>query len=177
MGQEFFINSQELEDKIRQLLPSQGGAGAGFDLSASTQIIPIIDVTETASGSGLRVDLQSSFSHNSLTTFNVSNATTTVINNTGYWRIHGVLTMSMSAAGSALATIILNDGATDKICWGSQAGYGSNAGTVINTLNFDFIVFLAAGDSLKMLSADTNSRFLGSARQLASIDGVLFNPT
>ena len=30
MGQEYFINSQKLEDKIRQSLPSQGGAGAGF---------------------------------------------------------------------------------------------------------------------------------------------------
>lgn len=32
MPQEYFINSQELETKVRQLLPSQGGAGAGFDL-------------------------------------------------------------------------------------------------------------------------------------------------
>ena len=62
MGSEYFINSQELEDKIRQLLPSQGGAGAGFDLSASTQIIPIIDVTPSAEGSQLRVDLQSALS-------------------------------------------------------------------------------------------------------------------
>ena len=51
MGQEFFINSQELETKVRQLLPSQGGAGQGFDLSASTQIVPIIDLTESAEGS------------------------------------------------------------------------------------------------------------------------------
>ena len=57
MGQEFFINSQDLESKIRKLLPSQGGAGAGFDLSASTQIIPIIDLTESATGSNLRQDI------------------------------------------------------------------------------------------------------------------------
>ena len=41
MGQEFFIKSDNLEQKIREILPSQGGLGAGFDLSASTQIIPI----------------------------------------------------------------------------------------------------------------------------------------
>ena len=51
VGSEYFINSQELENKVRNLLPSQGGAGAGFDLSASTQIIPIIDLTESAEGS------------------------------------------------------------------------------------------------------------------------------
>ena len=62
MGQEYFINSQTLETKVRQLLPSQGGAGAGFDLSASTQIIPVIDVTESAEGSVLRADLQTALS-------------------------------------------------------------------------------------------------------------------
>ena len=59
MGQEFFINSATLEAKVRELLPSQGGAGAGFDLSASTQIIPVINLTESAEGSNLRQDLQS----------------------------------------------------------------------------------------------------------------------
>ena len=61
MGQEFFINSQLLEDQVRKLLPSQGGQGAGFDLSASTQIIPVIDLTESAEGSNLRSDLQTAF--------------------------------------------------------------------------------------------------------------------
>ena len=61
MGQEFFINSQELESKVRQLLPSQGGAGAGFDLSASTQIVPIIDLTESAEGSNVRADFELPF--------------------------------------------------------------------------------------------------------------------
>ena len=57
MGQEFFIKSDNLEQKIREILPSQGGLGAGFDLSASTQIIPVVDVTESAEGSNLRSDL------------------------------------------------------------------------------------------------------------------------
>ena len=75
MGSEYFINSQELEDKIRQLLPSQGGAGAGFDLSASTQIVPVIDLTESAEGSNVREDLQTAFSHSSLTTTKIITAT------------------------------------------------------------------------------------------------------
>jgi hypothetical protein len=29
MGQEYFINAEGLEQKVRELLPSQGGAGAG----------------------------------------------------------------------------------------------------------------------------------------------------
>jgi len=43
--QQFRINSQVIEDKYNSLLPSQGGQGAGVDLSASTMVIPIIDLT------------------------------------------------------------------------------------------------------------------------------------
>ena len=77
MGQEFFINSQKIEDQIRTLLPSQGGSQAGFDLSASTQIIPIIDITESAEGSNLRSDLQNALDF--ACDFNqVTNQTTTL---------------------------------------------------------------------------------------------------
>ena len=61
MAQEFVIKSKILEDKINQLLPSQGGAQAGIDLSATTQIVPIIDLTESAEGSTLRQDLQTAY--------------------------------------------------------------------------------------------------------------------
>ena len=86
MGQEYFINSQTLETKVRQLLPSQGGAGAGFDLSASTQIIPVIDVTESAEGSVLRADLQTALSYDTITSFFSNNSTVTIANTTGYWQ-------------------------------------------------------------------------------------------
>ena len=66
MAQEFTIKSQDIEDKINQLLPSQGGFGAGVDFSASTMVIPIVDLTETAEGSALRQDLQSAISFLSL---------------------------------------------------------------------------------------------------------------
>lgn len=177
MAQEFTINSEAIESKINSLLPSQGGFGAGIDFSASTMIIPTIDLTETASGSSLRVDLQSAFSHAGITAFNVSNATTTIVSTTGYWRLHGILSMSMSPAGTSLAQIQINDGFSTKTCWGSQSGYGSNPATVINTIDFDFIVFLGAGDSLILKSDSANSRFLGSTRQIATVDGTLVNPT
>ena len=87
MGQEYFINSQELQNKINNLLPSQGGLGAGIDLSASTQIVPIVDLTESAEGSNVRQDLQTAFSHKSSNFTLTVNATNTLINNTGYYRV------------------------------------------------------------------------------------------
>ena len=87
MAQEFIIKSQKLEDKINQLLPSQGGFQAGVDLSASTQVIPIVDLTETAEGSDVRADLQTALSFRTVTAFVVQNANTTIINTTGYFRV------------------------------------------------------------------------------------------
>ena len=87
MGQEFVIKSQAIEDKVNQLLPSQGGFQAGVDFSASTTIIPIVDLTETAEGSALRQDLQKALSFTTATPFSVDNTTSTIINTTGTWRI------------------------------------------------------------------------------------------
>ena len=178
MGQEFFINSQELEDKVRQLLPSQGGAGAGFDLSASTQIIPIIDLTESAEGSDVRQDLQTAFSHTSITPFDIATVTTaTLVNNTGYYRVFGTVNTRTESAGINPNTpqFILNDGTTQKVLiafdfyvTGALGNFGQNT--------YDFIVFLKAGDSLEAKIIQGGTSLVGCTRQIADIDGNLVNP-
>jgi len=174
VGQEYFINSQELQNKVANLLPSQGGAGAGFDLSASTQIVPIIDLTESAEGSDVRQDLQTSLSLTTATTFNVQNTTTTVVTTTGYWRILGV--SSQLAISSALRSnfVQLTDGVTTKNVW--QHSVVDANSTQISDIQCDFNVFLKAGDSLVIGSTSVRSNFIGSVRQIADIDGNLVNP-
>ena len=173
MGQEFFINSQELEDKIRQLLPSQGGRGAGFDLSASTQIIPIIDLTESAEGSNVRADLQTALSHGSQTTFSVNNATTTVLNNTGYWRFFGVAQVLKLDVATNI-NITLNDGTTSKSIFFFTGASGATATS--SMINFDFMVFVPAGHSVIISTSSSLNSVNGSYRQIANIDGELVNP-
>tara|TARA_R110002096_G_scaffold407104_1_gene605518 strand:- start:28 stop:549 length:522 start_codon:yes stop_codon:yes gene_type:complete len=173
MGQEYFINSQELEDKVRSLLPSQGGSGAGFDLSASTQIIPIIDLTESAEGSNVREDLQTSFSFDNITSFNVANTTTTIINNTGYFRIFGTCSGTFAGGGTTTCEITLGDGATDKILYSQLGGVGFNT---YFANSFDFIVFLKASDLVKITTGSSALFFRGATRQIATIDGTLVNP-
>ena len=170
MGSEYFINSQELEDKVRTLLPSQGGAGAGFDLSASTQIIPIIDLTESAEGSNLRQDLQTALSFNNVTSFDVLNTTTTIISNTGYFRIFGGGSLIYSSTGSG-GTINITDGVSTKALFDCRYG-SSSAGGDNGLITFDFIAFCDAGDSIS-ITTDTRTRFAGSTRQIAAIDGTL----
>lgn len=176
MGSEYFINSQELENKVRNLLPSQGGAGAGFDLSASTQIIPIIDLTESAEGSNVRQDLQTSISFGSATVFDTESSTDVIINTTGYYRIYGT-TSGASYAGVEFAAFRMTDGASNKDIqkfYYRNTSAGSN-GQVLST-NFDFVVFLPAGHSISALSTASGIYISGSTRQIADIDGNLVNP-
>lgn len=175
MGQEFFINSEELESKIRELLPSQGGSGAGFDLSASTQIVPIVDLTESAEGSNVRADLQTALSFTSATAFQISNASTTIINNTGYFRVIGTMSVQADNSGNRKSNFELTDGATTKEILGIEVGTTSAAG-IIKVVPVDFIVFLNAGDSLIASSNDSACFLFGSTRQIADINGTLVNP-
>lgn len=174
MGQEFVIKSTLLEDKINQLLPSQGGAQAGVDLSASTTIIPIVDLTESAEGSVLRQDLQTSFSLISATNTRISNTSSVLINTTGYFRIFGTYTCIESSGSTTLDSLSITDGTTTKNII-SFLRFGSS--TVTKQIEtFDFNIFLQAGDSFQGATNSTNSEFSVTTRQLADINGNLVNP-
>lgn len=175
MGQEFIIKSKDLEDKVNQLLPSQGGFQAGVDLSASTTIIPIVDLTESAEGSNLRVDLQTAISFNTASAFSVNAATTTIVNTTGYFRVFGTCTYRSGIAGTAKGEFIINDGATDKTIW-SYAQSTTTTITGADNSDFDFIVFLTAGDSLIAKGQNALLFLQGSTRQVADLSGNLINP-
>jgi len=175
MAQEFTIKSPQIEDKINQLLPSQGGAGAGVDFSASTMVVPIVNLTETAEGSALRQDLQTAFSYNTTTEFSVAFATTTVLNTTGYYRFYGTYNSRSDSTNDNIGQIILNDGTTDKVIW---QGRSSDMTTITahSPVIFDFIVKLEAGHSVIVSSNDVETFLIGIFRQIADINGNLINP-
>lgn len=171
MAQEFTIKSEDIESKINQLLPSQGGFGAGVDFSASTMVVPIVDLTETAEGSALRQDLQSSLSLSSVTAFNVSNTTTTLINTTGYFRVFGTAGTSSNVNSQRFS---LTDGTTTKII--IDFGAGHSGGTALQIATYDFIVLLQAGESLTATSSASAFSIIGCTRQIADLSGNLVNP-
>jgi len=175
MAQEFTIKSQAIEDKINQLLPSQGGYQAGVDFSASTMVIPIVDLTESAEGSDVRADLQTAFSHNSITANFVDNSTTTtLVTTTGYFRVFGNGFCNDASGSDQLFKIFLNDGSTDKNVFVVQIDRTAT-GSHLNS-DFDFVVFLSAGDSLKATATSQASGNV-TTRQIADINGNLVNPT
>ncbi len=171
MAQEFTINSSAIETKINELLPSQGGFAPGVDFSASTMVIPIVDLTETAEGSSLRADLQSSFSYADITPFSIANTTSVILNTTGYYRVYG--NMSTLTGGSGLdMQLILTDGSSPKVLLDGKVA-NADAGY----LNFDFIVFISPGIELQGTSGGANFPIEGVTKQLASFEGVLTNPS
>lgn len=171
MGQEFTIKSQKIEDKINQLLPTQGGFQPGVDFSASTMVIPIVDLTETAEGSQLRSDLQTSLSLNSITAFSVSNTTSTIINTTGYFRVKGNVGGTHSGAGFNSSWFRLTDGTTTKVL--QQYPFPDG----MNVQMYDFIIYLQAGHSLTLQTDSALVTSVGVTRQIADLAGNLVSPS
>lgn len=174
MAQEFFIKSAGLEQKVREILPSQGGLGAGFDLSASTQIVPIVDLTESAEGSNVRADLQSAISFKSSTSFFTTNTTDTIISNTGTFRVFGNAFIGDASVNAVARLQLFDASGTSKTVYIAR-GKTSSSSTAY-ALAFDFLVKLEAGELLKANSGNALCVIEGVTRQIAALDGTLIDP-
>ncbi len=172
MGSEYFINSQELQSKVDKLLPSQGGAGAGFDLSASTQIIPIIDLTESAEGSNVREDLQTSSNFATQNTECV-NADSLITNTTGYFQLHFAYNVNTSGSNN-FVRIYIDDGTTEKDIFKQRAYTSGTSGSIGS--NGSIVAFISAGKELRVQSNNTSSAITVSSHQIADISGNLTSP-
>ena len=172
MAQEFTINSTAIEDKINQLLPSQGGFGAGIDFSASTMVIPIIDLTESAEGSGVRQDLQTASSFSTENTECV-NADSLITNTTGYFQLHFAYNVNTSGSNN-FVRIYVDDGTTEKDIF-KQRAYTSGTSSAIGG-NGSIVAFISAGKELRVQSNNTSSAITVSSHQIADISGNLSSP-
>ena len=174
MGQEFFINSEQLETKIRQLLPSQGGAGAGFDLSAQTQIVPIVDLTETAQGSLLRADLQTALSQAG-DFVQIDNNLTTISSTVGFIRLFGNITYRSNRSSSTSTKMVFTVGGVQTKFYEILCAAASATEAYLHT-QFDFIVFNPAGSTIQGITGGSEDRLTCRALQVATVDGTLVNP-
>jgi hypothetical protein len=159
------VNSEALQTTIRDLLPSQNGFGS--ELQASNVITPIIDLTPTAEGSILRSDLQTAINFGGATDFNIANATTTLANTPGFYRVRGTST----TITSGFARFQMSDGLSSKFVW-------THAPTTQGqTINVDLVFWLSAGITLSGVSGSTNAQLRGSIQQIADPQGALNNPS
>jgi hypothetical protein len=166
------VTSESLQAQIRNLLPSQEGFGT--DLMAQNVIVPIIDLTSAAEGSTVRQDLQEALAFGNQTAFAISNTTTTIVSNAGFYLITGTSTLVAFSSGGRTNSFIINDGTTDKTVWSHEIP--ANGGNGIASEFYRFVMFLRPSETIKGNSNSTDGKLNGSVRQIADVNGVLVNP-
>ena len=165
------VNSEALQTQIRDLLPSQNGFGS--ELQASNVITPIIDLTRAAEGSTTPELLQTAIAFGSQTAFAARGSTVVVENAPGFYRIFGTASVASNSAGVRDVRFDMTDGVSTKIVWSIQTPALSVYPFVSD---YDFVVFLAAGESINAVSTDSDGFVNGSSRQIATGDGTLVPP-
>ena len=166
------ITSEALQSKIRTLLPSQQGFGA--DLQSTNVIVPVVDLTAAAEGSGVDITLQQALAFQSVTAFDIANATQTIIDNTGFHRVFGSANASVSSGAGLHGRFNLATSLASKIIY--EISYPAGLTDQPLQSNFDFIVFIAAGERLEVETNNAYVTFAGCTRQIADINGNLVNP-
>ena len=156
------VVSEALEAKVRNLLPSQRGFGQ--DLQASNVITPIIDLTASAEGTSVPEYQAQAIAFGSQTAFLIQNATTVIANSPGFYRIFGVVTIRNVNALDQTASFTMTDGSTTKTVWGLYSDQGATGAI---TQQYDFVVFLATGESISGVASSSEMQFIGSSRQPA----------
>lgn len=166
------VNSESLQTQIRDLLPSQNGFGS--ELQASNIITPIIDLTAAAEGSTLPSNLQNAIAFGSQTAFDARNSTEVVANSPGFYRIFAAISGRTQSSGTDNCSFTMTDGLSSKTIYSVEFFPTPDANT--DVVNVDFVVFLAAGESISAVSNSSQASIVGSVRQVATGDGTLVQP-
>lgn len=172
MAQVRSIVSEALEATVRQLLPSQNGFTE--DLQAQNVIVPIIDLTPTAQGTQLPVELQQALAFGNQTFFAIGGTTQNLATTPGFYRVFGNLTVRPSTASLVTADFAITDGLSSKQLWSSAADAGASESRY--SVNIDFIAFIKQGETLTGTTSSSIAQLRGSTRQVADVYGNLVNP-
>jgi len=167
------VTSEALQAQIRSLLPSQEGFGT--DLMAQNVIVPVIDLTSAAEGTTTPEYLQTALAFGSQTVFSARNGTDVIANTAGFYRIIGSASMRSSSGANISAVLQMSDGLSTKNVYALTIVNGST--DVSLSENFDITVFLDSGDSISAISDSADCFIDGSSRQVATVNGVLVNPS
>jgi len=167
------VVSDELQATIRRLLPSQRGFGE--DLQASNVILPIIDLTATASGSNVPAYLTNALSFGSATTFVANGSSVALAATTGFWQVTYTSSVAYTTAGTVQNRFQITNGLTTKDIWYHRCG-PAGSGALSSAVGGELIFFIDAGDTITANSSSGGATIAGSYRQIADSNGNLINP-
>jgi len=167
------VTSEALEKKFRDVFPAQGGAELVQDLYASGVVQPVIDFSSVAEGSVLPQNLQTAWDF-STGHINISNTTSNIITNTGFWKVTANATFGPNSTLNVQAYLNITDGLSTKKIWAVFL-LSDNSSHDVETSN-DFVVFLRAGDTLTGTTSNSRVFLDVTYRQIADVNGNLVNP-
>ena len=141
---------------------------------AQNVIVPVIDLTSAAEGTTVGQNLQTAIAFGSQTAFAARNTTVVVANTTGFYRIFGTASCLSQGASNTEVRFDMSDGLSTKVVWALKVGATN---THPMSESYDFVAFLAAGQSISAVSDTSQSFNNGSSRQIADVNGNLVNPS
>lgn len=172
------VTDEALEKRFRDTFRSQGGAELVDDLYAQGVIVPVVDFTAAATGDVLPESLQQAWD-SSTGSAQVINTTSTLITNSGFWKVDltfGDADFQSGGASGIRGRVFIDDGSTETNIWALSRGSGTGDPAVA-LAEGSFIVFLRSGDSLKGVSTAVNCVLDIWYRQVATVNGDLVNPS
>jgi hypothetical protein len=161
------ITSEALQATVRRLLPSQ--VGFGSDLEATNLIQPVIDITPSAEGTQLPFALQTSLDSSS-SRVGISNATTTLTTESGFYKI------ILRAVGSAVFNTS-NYVALTLIVNGVSTTLFRHVVTQYQNSELNDVIFVPNVSSLTLEASSTAVEAYSTLRKIADVYGNLQNPT
>lgn len=171
----FQFRKEAIEEDLNTNFPSQGQGNPPLYYSLSEVVVPTYSINSVAEGSGLPQNLQTAWDFSTGFQSCSGAATTTLINNSGFWKVD--LTASLYQAGATIRRVILqiNDGISTKTIW--QAELRNSSASFYEWATDDsFVVFLRSGDSLECVTNQTDAIANVWYRQIADVNGTLVNP-
>ena len=171
------VTSEALEEKFRQVFPSQGGAELVQDLYASGVIQPVIDFSTVAEGSVLAPNLQIAWDFATGADQVTSTTYVDIVTTPGFWLVDltyaGLL--ARNDTNRQNANVDIYDGATSKPIWGIS-NLISTGSLQSGYVEGKFVAFLRAGDAMRArVQAPTCTMDIWY-RQIADVNGNLVNP-
>lgn len=172
----FQFRDEAIEEDLNSTFKSQGQGNPDQYYNLSQTVVPTYAINQIAEGSGLPEQLQTAWDFSTGSNV-VSNTTTTVINNAGFWKIDLIATTNDAARASVtdIARVIINDTATSNNIW-QWSTVGASGTVPIALAEGHFTVFLRSGDLLQVFAAAASETVNIWYRQVATVNGTLVNP-
>lgn len=160
--------------QFRQDFPAQAGEGITSDLNYSDTIVPIVDMTDAAGEGTLPTYLQTATDFATDLVEVGTSASSTFITTPGFWNVDIIASITGSSTNSSVS-VKITDGVTTKTIF-KMRGIGAGSTDSEYILEADKVVFVRAGDSVRVDMGSTSCRANITYRQVATVNGELINP-